>query len=82
MYSPCLYFQELGHERDVLVDEETDDLLVEIECLTTRVLRETSLWNLQNYQASECQDNCDTEKYDDNHNDEVDDNIKEDISVN
>jgi len=62
--------KELGHERDVLVDEETDDLLVEIECLTTRVLRETSLWNLQNYQASECQDNCETEKYDDNHNDD------------
>ena len=82
MYSPCLYFQELGHERDVLVDEETDDLLVEIECLTTQVLRETSLWNLQNYQARECVDRGDTEKYDDNHNDEVDDNIKEDISVN
>ena len=29
------------------VDEETDDLLVEIECLTSQVMRETSLWNLK-----------------------------------
>ena len=32
-------------------DAETEDLLVEIECLTSQVLRETSLWNLTQCQV-------------------------------
>ena len=54
------------------------DLPVEIESLTSQVLRETSLWNLQIHQARQYEDNCETMKYDDNHNNgEIDDNSNE-----
>lgn len=38
-------------------DGETEDLLVEIDCLTSRVLRETSLWNLHS-QAEPREERC------------------------
>ena len=53
------------------VFEETDDLLVEKECLTSQVMRETSLWNLQIHAEREFEDSCEVvecdEEYKDNH---------------
>ena len=46
------------------VDEETDDLLVEIECLTSQVMRETSLWNLQIHAEGEFEDISEVVEYD------------------
>ena len=54
-------------------------MLVEIESLTSQVLRETSLWNLQIHQARQYEDNCETVKYDDNHNGEIDHNSNEEV---
>ena len=34
-------------KEDDTADAETENLLVKIDCLTSKVLRETSLWNLQ-----------------------------------
>ena len=68
-----IYFQDLDRDQSIFLDEETDDLLVEIESLTSQVLRETSLWNLQIHQARQYVDNGETVKYDDNHNGEVED---------
>ena len=53
------------------VDEETDDLLVEIDCLTSQVMRETSLWTLQIHAERRFIDNSDNiVKYEnkENHN--------------
>ena len=42
MHSGKLIFQD-----EDIGDVDTDNLLVEIDSLTKKVLRETSLWNLQ-----------------------------------
>ena len=47
-----LYFQAIAER----ADEETETLLVEIDCLTSQVMRETSLWNLQNVAERTCED--------------------------
>ena len=54
------------------VDEETDDLLVEIECLTSQVMRETSLWNFQIHAEGEFEDSCAMVEYDDDYKDNPD----------
>ena len=58
------YFQcPVGDVSDT-VDEGTDDLLGEIESLTSQVIRETSLWNLQIHGDRGFEDNCEMVKYD------------------
>jgi hypothetical protein len=51
------YFQcPVGDVSDT-VGEETDDLLGAIECLTSQVMRETRLWNLQIHAERGFEDN-------------------------
>ena len=47
-----MYFQAIAEKSD----EETETLLVEIDCLTSQVMRETSLWNLQSAAERKCED--------------------------
>ena len=54
------------------VFEETDDLLVEKECLTSQVMRETSLWNLQIHAERVVEDNSEVVKYEDEYKDNPD----------
>ena len=64
------YLQCPAGDESETVDEETDDLLVEIECLTSQVMRETSLWNLQIHAERGFENNYDNMvkyKYKDNH---------------
>jgi hypothetical protein len=57
--------------QDRNADVETEDFLVEIECLTSQVLRETSLWNLKMHQAREHEQNDDTVRDDANCSDNL-----------
>lgn len=52
-------------------DVETDEFLVEIECLTSKVLRGTRLWNLQIHQARGYEENDDTVGDDGDYNDDI-----------
>ena len=63
------HFQDTNLDLSAKVDIETDDFLVEIECLTSRVLRETSLWNLHMQQEGGSGENYESDRFDDNSND-------------
>ena len=72
-----LYFSLSGYNQQTYLqcpagDEETDDLLVEIECLTSQVMRETSLWNLQIHAERVFEDNSEVVKYEDEYKDNPD----------